>query len=143
MKLFKLIVIFVFSLLFYVACSSNAAPTITTESPVAVANVGSDASANTASSANQEVAAAKTLYDQKCVKCHQQNGEGGKNIQIGDVTIDHVPSFKNERVAAASDEQYVKKILNGGDGMPKFKDKLSKEQIDSLVSYIRSEFQGK
>ena len=140
MKFLKLTIIIGFSLLFYVACSSTAAPTGTEQksNQSNVVNVSQDAV-----TANEDLIAAKALYQkQKCSRCHQENGEGGKNVQIGDLTLDEVPSFKDSRVAAAPDEEYIKKILNGGDGMPKYKDKLSKDEVNLLVRYIRSEFQG-
>ena len=42
-----------------------------------------------------------------------------------------------------TDEQLANKIANGEDEMPSFKNRLSPEQIDDLVRFIRSEFQGR
>jgi len=36
----------------------------------------------------------------------------------------------------------VKQIQNGGEGMPRFKDKLDQQKIDALVRLIRHDFQG-
>jgi mono/diheme cytochrome c family protein len=33
--------------------------------------------------------------------------------------------------------------MKGGDGMPEFKDKLSPDEINLLVRFVRHEFQGK
>ncbi|MFN2480848.1 MAG: cytochrome c, partial [Pyrinomonadaceae bacterium] len=41
-----------------------------------------------------------------------------------------------------SDAEYAKQITEGGEGMPKFKDRLTPEQINGLVRFIRSEFQS-
>jgi mono/diheme cytochrome c family protein len=41
------------------------------------------------------------------------------------------------------DEKLVKQITKGGDGMPKFSDKLSAEEINAMVRFVRHEFQGK
>jgi mono/diheme cytochrome c family protein len=42
-----------------------------------------------------------------------------------------------------TDEQLAQQIAEGDDEMPAFKDKLSAEEINELVRYIRTEFQGK
>jgi mono/diheme cytochrome c family protein len=41
------------------------------------------------------------------------------------------------------DDDFIKQITKGGDGMPAFKDKLTPEQMNGLVKFIRHDFQGK
>lgn len=134
----KIILILAFSI-FIAACATEkpivsdpSAPSTPATMPIATA------------APNDELAAAKANYTkQKCVVCHGESGAGGKNIVYGDIQIDEVPSFQNPKVAAEPDAEYVHKIERGGDGMPKYKDKLSKEEINALVRFIRAEFQGK
>ena len=54
-----------------------------------------------------------------------------------------MPSFKAPHALKDSDEDFIKQINNGGDGMPVFKDKLRPEEITDLVKLIRKQFQGK
>ena len=54
-----------------------------------------------------------------------------------------VPSFSTGHALKHTDEDFVEQIVKGGDGMPKFKDKLSPEEINLLVRFVRHEFQGK
>ena len=42
-----------------------------------------------------------------------------------------------------ADEEFVEQITEGDEGMPAFKDKLSPEEMNDLVRFIRKEFQGK
>ncbi len=46
------------------------------------------------------------------------------------------------RTRARTDAAYRRQITDGGDGMPAFGDKLTPEQIDQLIRFIRAEFQG-
>lgn len=150
MKTLKLFLILVVVAMFIAACANEQATKTATNTLVnnaASSNGMASPTVQNSSAADapgDEFAAAKVLYEKhNCVACHQSTGEGGKNIQYGDVTIDNVPSFKNPKVAAESDAHYLKKINNGGDGMPKFKGKLTDDEMKLLVRYIRSEFQGK
>ena len=54
-----------------------------------------------------------------------------------------VPSLREGHAVGHSDEKLVKQITEGDDEMPAFKDKLSAEEINELVRFIRKEFQGK
>jgi mono/diheme cytochrome c family protein len=54
-----------------------------------------------------------------------------------------VPNFGMGHTLEHSDDDFIKQINKGGDGMPAFKDKLSPQDINDLVRFIRHEFQGK
>jgi mono/diheme cytochrome c family protein len=54
-----------------------------------------------------------------------------------------VPSLREGHAVSHSDQDLVKQVLNGGDGMPAFKDKLSPKEAADLIKYIRREFQIK
>ncbi len=88
-----------------------------------------------------EMIAARRVYGQSCARCHGETGAGGV-LQIKDFSL-KVPSFQDSRVISDTDDDYRRRIANGGDGMPKFKDKLSENEIANLVAYIRAEFQSK
>jgi mono/diheme cytochrome c family protein len=84
-------------------------------------------------------ASARANYAKDCVECHGAQGQGGP------VTVDKVklkvPSLTEGHALKHTDEDFVDQIKDGGDGMPKFKDKLSAQEIDDLVRFIRQEIQ--
>jgi mono/diheme cytochrome c family protein len=86
-----------------------------------------------------ELASAKKIYAEKCVKCHKETGEGGE-LDIEGTKI-KVPSYRKETVKKDSDAEYIDQIEKGGDGMPKFKGKISDQDIKDLVKLIRRDFQ--
>ena len=76
---------------------------------------------------------ASDLFKQKCSMCHGEDGKGYPALKT--------PDFTDPKVQASlTDKQIVEVIKNGkkGTAMPAFADKLSDEQINSLVAYIRS-----
>ena len=70
------------------------------------------------------------LFKEYCVKCHGEDGTGntpkGKQLMARDFTDAEWQSSK-------SDADLVKTITKGGEDMPAFGKKLTKEQIESLV----------
>ena len=107
----------------------NNAPSTTT-TPVAKATATPD-----------EFAFARANYAKHCSACHADQGDGGL-VKVDNQKL-KVPSLKEGRVLKHLDEDYVDQIKNGGDGMPKFKDKLSPDEINAMVRFIRHEFQGR
>ncbi len=94
-----------------------------------------------ATATSDELAFARANYAKHCSECHGQEGKGGP-VKVEDVTL-KVSTFTEGRALKHSDEDFVEQIEKGGDGMPKFKDKLSPQEINALVRFIRHEFQGK
>jgi mono/diheme cytochrome c family protein len=88
-----------------------------------------------------EFAAARANYAKLCIDCHGATGEGG-TVKIDDKPL-KVPSLKEGHALTHSEQQLVKQVLDGGEGMPAFKDKVSTTQAAELVRYIRHDFQGK
>jgi mono/diheme cytochrome c family protein len=88
-----------------------------------------------------EFAATRAIFEKNCVKCHQKTGEGGP-VKLEDGTKLKVPNFHEGHALRHPNSDFVKQISKGGDGMPAFKDKLSPQEIDDLVRFIRHEFQG-
>lgn len=86
-------------------------------------------------------ASPRTNFERHCVACHGQDGEGG-TITVDNKTL-NVPSLTKGHALTHNDEQLTKKIANGDDDMPAFKDKLSTTEIFALVNFIRKELQRK
>jgi len=73
------------------------------------------------------------LFKQKCSMCHGADGKGYAALKT--------PDFTDPKVQASlTDKEITETIKNGkkGTAMPPFADKLSDDQIQSLVTYIRS-----
>jgi mono/diheme cytochrome c family protein len=78
---------------------------------------------------------AKTTFDAQCSKCHGKDGRAkslhAKHVHARDMTD---ASWQNE----VSDERLFNSITKGkGKNMPAFGKKLSEDQIDALVRYVR------
>jgi mono/diheme cytochrome c family protein len=89
-----------------------------------------------------EFAFARANYAKDCVACHGKEGKGGL-VKTPDGTQLKVPNLTEGHALKHTDEDFVDQITNGGHGMPKFKDKLSPDEIKALVRFVRHEFQGK
>ena len=78
-------------------------------------------------------APAKDLFASKCAMCHGPDGSAqtamGKNLKIRD--------FHSADVQKQSDAELKTVITKGKGKMPAFDGKLTGEQIDQLVGYIR------
>lgn len=78
---------------------------------------------------------AKRLFKQRCVKCHGSDGTGDTTYgQIVGATNLTDPEWQ-QRV---DDKRLVTSIKHGRGQMPAFGEKLTEEQITSLVSYVRT-----
>ena len=105
----------------------------------------SSSPANSNNSASQstpdQFAGARTIYDKECKSCHGQNGEGGP-VKLEDGTKLKVPTFRAGHALRHPDSDFLKQITKGGDGMPAFEKKLTHEQMNDLIRFIRHEFQA-
>ncbi len=113
------------------ACKTNQ----TSSSPVANSNSSSN------QSTPDKFAGVRTTYEKECKSCHGQNGEGGP-VKLEDGTKLKVPTFRQGHALRHPDSDYLKQITKGGDGMPAFDKKLTPEQMNDLIKFIRREFQG-
>jgi mono/diheme cytochrome c family protein len=70
------------------------------------------------------------LFKEYCAKCHGEDGTAntpkGRQLMAQDFTD---PEWQAEE----TDAKLIKQVTNGGEDMPPFGKKLSKEQIESLV----------
>jgi len=139
MNITKVFLIVCATVLFIAACNKTG--------PVAnqsnAARLPSNANTTAASTAQpaatgDELASGKELYAAKCTICHKDTGKGGKvtvegkNLKPADLTSD--------KMKARPDDKMVAGISEGApdDGMPAFEDKLTKDQIKSIVKYVRT-----
>jgi len=77
--------------------------------------------------------AGETLFKAKCAACHGPDGKG--EVPMGKKLA--VPSLSAPEVQNQSDVQLTDAISKGKNKMPAYDGKLSKEQILSLVAYVR------
>jgi mono/diheme cytochrome c family protein len=97
--------------------------------------------APTAAASPDAFAVARGTYTKDCKECHGVDGAGGR-VKLDDGTRLRVPSLREGHALRHPNSEFIKQIMQGGDGMPAFKNKLNQQQIDELISFIRKEFQG-
>jgi len=119
-----------------IACNGTTLPT-NTSTPTAAASPAASGATGSADT----LAAARANYTKNCEPCHGPTGVGGL-VKVQGKEI-KVASLKSEHALKHTDEQLTRKITNGEEAMPSFKDKLSQAEIQDLVRFIRKEFQGK
>ena len=77
---------------------------------------------------------AATIYNRQCVSCHGRDGRGrtrkGRQTHARDMT-------NREWQDDISDERLFNSINNGRGKMPAFRKKISENDIDALVAYVR------
>ena len=71
----------------------------------------------------------QSLYNRKCATCHQQNGEG----------IAHAyPALSGDAfLLGAEDDDVIKLIFKGRDGMPAWAMFLKDDEIAKILTYTR------
>lgn len=74
------------------------------------------------------------IFKSKCAACHGTDGKGatamGKSLKLRDLSSADVQN--------QSDADLTSIITNGKGKMPKYDGKLTKNQIDSVVKFIRT-----
>jgi len=84
---------------------------------------------NTSSSNNEPVDGA-VIFRQRCSGCHGVTGGGGTGPQLSNgAVVQKYPNIEDE----------IAIVTNGRDGMPAWKNALSKEQIRAVVDYTRTQ----
>lgn len=81
----------------------------------------------------QAANSAASSYKTNCVSCRGPDGRGstvGKSL--------HAADFHSAQVQQQSDAQLAGVIAEGRGNMPPFGTRLSKDEIDALVKYIRT-----
>ena len=84
---------------------------------------------------NVSARSATELYSKNCASCHGKDGRAktlkGKLKHARDLTD---PTWQGR----VGDERLFNSIMNGKGKMPAFSKKLSEQEIDSLVTYVRA-----
>lgn len=93
-----------------------------------------------ASASPDPSAAVRAIFARDCESCHGAEGKGGR-VKLEDGSTLKVPSFREGHALRHRDSDFVKQIEKGGDGMPAFNDKLSQQEIEQMIRFIRQEFQ--
>jgi mono/diheme cytochrome c family protein len=140
MRLSKLATIFCACTLFAVACATanNTNQTATTNANAPTATT----TATTTATPADQLAEARKMFAEGgvCARCHGTSGEGGEFDVDGKKL--KAPSLRTGHAVKHDDAALKKKIEEGGDGMPAFKKRLTSEQIDNLVRFIRQDLQA-
>ncbi len=77
----------------------------------------------------KKIAVGKNLFAKNCAVCHGKNAQGQGRF----------PALNGKgHVAHHSPTKLLAQIENGGDGMPPFKNKLSKAERESIFVYLHS-----
>jgi mono/diheme cytochrome c family protein len=77
----------------------------------------------------------KKLFKQNCAKCHGEDGAG--ETTAGEIA--GAPDFTDQKwQELADDERLANSIVHGRAQMPSFGKKFTKEQIKSLVCFVRT-----
>jgi mono/diheme cytochrome c family protein len=134
MKTIKLVIVLSAAAAFIAACGQ--AP----KNNTATANAQPEPVASPGEPAKpvDELATGRELYAVNCQVCHRQTGVGGavtvegKKLKTANLTSD--------RAKQRDDAHFITAVTDGApdDGMPAFKDKLSAEQIQQIVKYVRT-----
>ena len=138
MNIIKLFVLAAATAAFAVGCSSTAPTANQTANSPAVKTPPAANMAPANDVAAQQSSDGKALYAENCQICHKDNGTGGKvTIQGKNLKAENLTEDKLKK---ASDEKLMGYIQNGvpDEGMPAFGDKLSDDQVVSIVAHIRT-----
>lgn len=139
MKFFKSGLILISICLFVFACTETE-NTKTTPANGANKIANSEPTAQP-TAAQDEMASARKIYSEKCVRCHKEDGSGGKT-EIDGTTI-NAENLASDKMKKEPDAELVEHITDGipGEGMPAFKGKLTEQEIKDVVAFIRKELQ--
>ena len=137
MKILKSLLIILFVSAFFISCAQteNKNPVNKTNKPVN--------EKPKPESTPDEMAKGRKLYKEQCARCHQENGTGGR-VEIEGKTLS-VDDLTSEKMINEPDEEYVKYMIEGieEEGMPSFKDVITKDEMNEIVKFIRKEIQKK
>jgi mono/diheme cytochrome c family protein len=133
MKAFSFALLIVAISLFAIACKKPDTEIVTHNGPTPALSP--------AAATRDQFASARAIFKKSCEGCHREDGTGGLKEVDGKKL--KVPNLREGHALNHPDDDFIKQITKGGDGMPAFKDKLTPEQMNELVRFIRHDFQGK
>ncbi len=79
--------------------------------------------------------AGKEVFTRNCAMCHNATSNA-KKVGPGLKGVFHTAKMSNGK--APTDENVRAIIEDGAKGMPPYKSKLSKEQVDNLIAYLKT-----
>ena len=94
-----------------------------------------------ATSTPDQFAVVRGIYAKNCASCHGETAEG-KTVEVEGKKI-KAPPLRSGHALDHSDKDFSRQITEGGDGMPAFKKKMSQQEIEDMIKFIRKEFQHK
>lgn len=85
----------------------------------------------------------QAIYKEKCVKCHGDKGQG--EPKATETVCEGVPlaKLKLDSTATKSDAEVKKQLEAGTENMPGYKGKMSAEEIDAVIAFVRTLFPKK
>jgi mono/diheme cytochrome c family protein len=86
-----------------------------------------------AAAATENTDSGKEIFDQICAACHMADAKGGGEPGA------KVPALAGNKNLANKDYPIIL-LLKGRGGMPWFTDLLTKQQIASVITYVRGHF---
>lgn len=99
--------------------------------------------ASYALAADQILPPGQKIFEGKCAQCHGKDAKGlAKMAKVLKVDQDKIDLTRPE-VVKMTDAEVVKTVNEGNKKMPKFKGKLTDEQIQETIKYLRSLQNGK
>ena len=139
MKLLKLAAAGIAAFLLIASCAD--ADGVNNTATVKNTNTAASPAAPSPAATANDLASGRKLYTDNCRICHKEDGTGGK-VTIEGKTIEPEDLTSN-KIKNFSDEKLIDYVTNGvpDEGMPAFKDKLTPDQIRTVVQYVRAEIQ--
>jgi mono/diheme cytochrome c family protein len=99
-----------------------------------VTSIGVPASKTRGGSVSTYDKSAAQLYSKNCASCHGRDGRS-KTFKA---KLNHARNISDpEWQERVSDERIFNSIMNGKGKMPAYGKKLSEQEIDALVTYVR------
>jgi len=93
----------------------------------AISSIGAVSLPEVAGSAQSSGA---TIYADNCARCHGDDGEGDKGPELS--------SARKQAKYRSNPQSLINKIANGGFKMPKFKKRLTAEQINAVAGFVKT-----
>lgn len=89
------------------------------------------------SAAAQQPTDVAQLYARTCASCHGANGTPSPQMVQA---MGAIPDFADRRAIAARPDSVLRAVITSGKGrlMPAYRTRLTPEQIQALVGYIRT-----
>lgn len=138
MRLAKILVVFVFTLLFIAACSQTETTGPASPEPPAEPSVPA---APSPAATPDVVAIGESKYKEYCAKCHKDDGTGGEVVIEGKTL--KAENLVADKMKKEPDSEYIEYMEKGipDEGMPSFKDVLSEDEMKAVVKFIREKLQ--